>query len=589
MTQRLAAGGGRISAAPTFSPFIPTTTSVRGDPFGVAMEYMTAAPTPPVSAPMQPSPVEELPRLPGFDGLDSSQDFFGGGDVGPNGANTQGMSPATLGQFGQVATALGQFGFNPSFMGPLGFMLGLGATAASAQSPQAAIAPFGAAALSMAVPGPVGSVLGQGLLGVAQGRSPAEIGKSIAVNAALAAINPVAPLAFSIAKSLFGTSPTSNLGQAANLGAVGNTDASLGAPIGVGIGGITGISPNAAPIGLAPPSNFGPSFGSASIGNPGFAGTFGDPGFGGTGFSGFGGSSGGGDGGFGTGVGMGGAGGIGSSASASDGFGMGTGVGSAGGIGGIGSAATGFGAIGDSGSSSSGAGGGGGDGGGDMGIGGATGVGATASTSANLGDSIGVSTGGLGLGLGGGQTGVSGSGFAANIGSGGGGGGGSASAGDGGFGFGGVSAGDTGNLGFGGGSLGGMASEGGGASSGGGGGGGGKIICTLLYEKGYMPKEIYQADQNFGALLALSDPAAYAGYYRWAKHVVSWMEQDTVWSKFVTAVTRRIAMPWAYAMAAEMGVPVRSSLFGRALLHVGLPFCRFVSPAKQGGYVNGLS
>ena len=458
MTQRLAAGGGRISAAPTFSPFMPTTTGVSGDPFGLAMQYMTAP---------QPSNVAANPAI--ADALARQENFGGGGDVGPNAPNTQGMSPATLGQVSQAASVLGQLGVNPGVMGPVGFMGGLAATMGAQSTPQGVLGTVAAPAIGMAVPGPLGAVLGQSVAGLSQGKSASEVGKSVAVNAALSAINPLAPLATSIAQQI---SPTFNVAFNSVLDSLFGVPTQPAAPVSSAV--------------ISPPADFG------------------------------------------------------------------------------------------------------GGGGGNMGIGGATGIGATAGTSANLGDPIGVGQGGLGLGLGGGQTGVSGSGFAANIGSGGGGGG-SASAGDGGFGFGGVSAGDTGNLGFGGGSLGGMATEGGGASSGGGGGGGGKIICTLLYEKGFMPKSIYQADQNFGALLALSDPAAYDGYYRWAKHVVSWMEQDTVWGKFVTAVTRRIAMPWAYAMAAEMGVPVRSSLFGRALLHAGLPFCRFVSPAKQGGYVNGLS
>jgi hypothetical protein len=184
----------------------------------------------------------------------------------------------------------------------------------------------------------------------------------------------------------------------------------------------------------------------------------------------------------------------------------------------------------------------------------------------------------------------------------------------GGFGFGGVSAANTGNLGFGSGSLDGFATEGGGAggdsgvgmgdsgpsgSSGdggasaagpgedgggasgdGGGGGGAKIICTKLYELGMMPKEIYQADQAFGKQLVARSPKTYDGYVRWAHSVVAMMDRKDLLGKVTVCLAYWIATPWSKAMAAEMGVDVKPSLVGKALLKYGLKVCEFLGKSQ---------
>ena len=57
-------------------------------------------------------------------------------------------------------------------------------------------------------------------------------------------------------------------------------------------------------------------------------------------------------------------------------------------------------------------------------------------------------------------------------------------------------------------------------SSGGGGGGGGKVICTALYELGYMEKEIFEYDQAYGLWLYQNDFVSYRGYRAWADVLV---------------------------------------------------------------------
>jgi hypothetical protein len=119
-----------------------------------------------------------------------------------------------------------------------------------------------------------------------------------------------------------------------------------------------------------------------------------------------------------------------------------------------------------------------------------------------------------------------------------------------------------------------------GGGDGGGGGGGGKIICTKLHELGAMPDDIYEADQAFGALLLAQSPETYAGYVAWAQHVVRWMGRDDWFGAFVRRAAHAIATPWSIAMAEEMGLPVKSSWFGRALLRRGLQLCRFIGQRR---------
>jgi hypothetical protein len=62
--------------------------------------------------------------------------------------------------------------------------------------------------------------------------------------------------------------------------------------------------------------------------------------------------------------------------------------------------------------------------------------------------------------------------------------------------------------------------DGGGFDGGGGGGGGGKVICTALYELGYMEQEIFEYDQAFGLWLYQNDFVSYRGYRAWADVLV---------------------------------------------------------------------
>lgn len=126
------------------------------------------------------------------------------------------------------------------------------------------------------------------------------------------------------------------------------------------------------------------------------------------------------------------------------------------------------------------------------------------------------------------------------------------------------------------------------SDAGGGAGGGAKIICTKLHDLGLMPKDIYEADQAFGALLVAQSPETYAGYAIWAKHIVKWMEREDWFGAFVRRSAYAIATPWSVAMAQEMGLPVKSSWVGRALLKQGLRVCKFIGKINKVQGIQGV-
>jgi len=149
-----------------------------------------------------------------------------------------------------------------------------------------------------------------------------------------------------------------------------------------------------------------------------------------------------------------------------------------------------------------------------------------------------------------------------------------------------------------------------GGSGGGGGGGGGKIICTKLYELGLLSKEIYEADQAFGAELVKTNPDIYNGYRAWAEIVVDWMDgsgpkmmpwmSDEKFSgcakQWSTSWAKDIATPWANEMAYKMGKKESGSITGKLITAVGVPICkavgvwqRVIGPSKNpAGFGKGL-
>jgi hypothetical protein len=128
-----------------------------------------------------------------------------------------------------------------------------------------------------------------------------------------------------------------------------------------------------------------------------------------------------------------------------------------------------------------------------------------------------------------------------------------------------------------------------------GGGSSSKIICTKLYELGLMDKDVYEADQAYGALVAANDPALMDGYHYWANIVVDWMsgsgvrvipfvsdaKNGAIMSAWATSWAQEIAMPWAQHMQYEMGQRKDDSKIGKTLMTVGSPLSRLFANRKE--------
>ena len=142
------------------------------------------------------------------------------------------------------------------------------------------------------------------------------------------------------------------------------------------------------------------------------------------------------------------------------------------------------------------------------------------------------------------------------------------------------------------------------------GGGGEKIICTKLYELGLMSKEIYEADQAFGAELVKLNPDIYNGYRAWAEIVVDWIDgkgpdilpwlseqrSKQIVQQWSTSWAQEIATPWAEEMAYKMGRRESSNFTGKVIMTMGTPICkavgvwqRVIGPSKKpAGFGKGL-
>lgn len=106
----------------------------------------------------------------------------------------------------------------------------------------------------------------------------------------------------------------------------------------------------------------------------------------------------------------------------------------------------------------------------------------------------------------------------------------------------------------------------------------GTVICTALYNKGYLSEEIWAADNIYGQNIRVNDPYVYSGYIWWAETVASWIEQSDI----VADIVSFLAVPWAKQMASELtGSKEIKSLRGKAILKFGVPLCRALGKLRE--------
>lgn len=264
-TSPIYAGGGRRSAAPTYTPRAALTSGAIVQDDELIRQLVQAF------QPAAAAPVTAIPSVSELFGQGSNViDVSGGGDgVSATGDGTSGgISPGTVGAIGTGLSALGTIGNNAG-LGQIGGMMGLAGAMSSAQSNEAALGIMGQAALGMM------GVPGVGLAANAiTGNVPGMVNAALAVaNPGLAAVNAISGLlGIGTLGSLFGgggeggTPGQSDASNATGIAGLGFSDVAFGPPDSPSDGN-TGVSSDGQGPGV------GEGTGGASPGDSGDGGT----------------------------------------------------------------------------------------------------------------------------------------------------------------------------------------------------------------------------------------------------------------------------------------------------------------------------
>lgn len=111
-----------------------------------------------------------------------------------------------------------------------------------------------------------------------------------------------------------------------------------------------------------------------------------------------------------------------------------------------------------------------------------------------------------------------------------------------------------------------------------------KIICNELYNQGFLPQHIWNADEIYGEMMYEKDPRLVLGYMMWARNVVKYMKakpQNTKW-------IYKMVKPWTEHMAYEVGILPKDNWIGKLIHNVGKQYCYYVYD-KQMSKRNKLS
>ena len=111
-----------------------------------------------------------------------------------------------------------------------------------------------------------------------------------------------------------------------------------------------------------------------------------------------------------------------------------------------------------------------------------------------------------------------------------------------------------------------------------------KIICNELYNQGFLPQHIWNADEIYGEMMYEKDPRLVLGYMMWARDVVKYMKakpQNTKW-------IYKMVKPWTEHMAYEVGTLPKDNWIGKLIHNVGKQYCYYVYD-KQMSKRNKLS
>lgn len=97
----------------------------------------------------------------------------------------------------------------------------------------------------------------------------------------------------------------------------------------------------------------------------------------------------------------------------------------------------------------------------------------------------------------------------------------------------------------------------------------GTIICTEMYNQGFMPQFIYDMDSKFGDIVLQKNPEIMYGYWIWAQPIVNKLKTSKSFSKFVY---NYFVKDWSEYMAYEMGVLPKQNYKGKFLHKFGEKF-----------------
>ena len=99
-----------------------------------------------------------------------------------------------------------------------------------------------------------------------------------------------------------------------------------------------------------------------------------------------------------------------------------------------------------------------------------------------------------------------------------------------------------------------------------------KIICNELYNQGFLPQHIWNADEIYGEMMYEKDPRLVLGYMMWARHVVKYMKAKPQNTKWIYMMVK----PWTEHMAYEVGTLPKDNWIGKIIHNVGKQYCYYV-------------
>lgn len=111
-----------------------------------------------------------------------------------------------------------------------------------------------------------------------------------------------------------------------------------------------------------------------------------------------------------------------------------------------------------------------------------------------------------------------------------------------------------------------------------------KIICNELYNQGFLPQHIWNADEIYGEMMYGKDPRLVLGYMMWARNVVKYMKAKPQNTKWIYMMVK----PWTEHMAYEVGTLPKDNWIGKLIHSVGKQYCYYVYD-KQMSKRNKLS